>query len=62
MSEQPRPVAIGETMYEKATKRPFTVLCNCGSSMPRNHTQRYVTQNRHEFWTPKEYLDAQTNV
>ena len=60
MSEQP--IAIGQTMYERATMRPFTVLCNCSASMPRSHTLRYITQNRHEFLTPKEYLDAQTNV
>jgi hypothetical protein len=56
------PIAIGTTMYEKETLRPFIVLCNCSASKPRNHTQRYVSQNRHEFLTVQEYLDAHKNV
>lgn len=44
-----RPIKVGEVLLDLKTERRFTVLCNCARSHPRNHTQRYITQNRGEF-------------
>lgn len=45
-------VRKGMKLIDRATGKPFTVLCSCPSSRPVNHTHRYVLQHRDEFDMP----------
>lgn len=46
-------------VVDNETGKAFSVLCNCGSSRPRRHTQMYVSKNRHEFTLPVDWAKAQ---
>lgn len=42
-------VASGMYLRDKSSNEIFKVLCNCGSSSPRRHTQRFVATNPELF-------------
>lgn len=42
-------VRTGDLLKDKQDGNRFVVLCNCPSSEPRRHTQRYIIENPDEF-------------
>jgi hypothetical protein len=49
-------IAQNQLLYKKTTPPViFTVLCNCSASRPVEHTARFVSANRHLYWTPEQY-------
>ena len=47
--EEAQKVHTGMVLKEIATGEHFAVLCNCPSSEPRRHTQRFVAANPDKF-------------
>lgn len=42
-------VYVGQYLKDLSDNRIFKVLCNCGGSGPRRHTQRFVRYNPEMF-------------
>lgn len=45
----PKKIPVGMILVHTATSQPFRVLCNCPSSTPLHHTQRYVQSHPEEY-------------